>query len=584
MSHFNVYSSHPIISPPESVGKENHYVSISSQDRNLIKNPDSDDFTIDLPQDYVNVESVKLASSYFPIVDNQFSIQQNNVDLCFRFTSAFNPLTAEEITLLDALSYVFISECILRGDYFRLRIRDGRYNKNELANEIQNKMNQEVTNRLARRIYSTQRFRQWGDFNFLMSYYIGSNEQSDTNPVDLGFNTRGGGQIDVYYNSQYPSIIEAIKAFNEKHSYNLPIPDLTNGRVRTSLPITPEDLIAIARKSTPLNPPILLAWDNTLFEGLLREIDFSRGEDSTTYKMFRTAEFEDIASISTTNASIYRSEKYDASVKKAFFDSGGYGKFKIVVDEVTTKFNIGNLVDNFEIITDKENYYTVEILNLIREIGRGNLSTYKSNLDTSQFMPKLTGYCDDVIFYTDDLKWGLPIYLGLEGFEETEEFKYDTGEFRETKGVYLPTYDYYDKSSPKYQPFKRLSAGFKEASIFLLVPTYQLDVKGEPYFFMDLDKLNCIDEVAPYKETEFSLMNNMSTGNPNSAFAKLPLSILDDVAYSGSQATTKTYNPPLDRLRKLSIRLRFHNGRPVNFGVQPFSFVLQITCAKKSFK
>ena len=201
MSKFNVYSSHPIIPPPEGKDKENHYVSISSQDRNLIKNPDSDDFTIDLPQDYLNVESVKLASSYFPIVDNQFSLQQNNVDLCFRFKSAFNPIGTEDCTLIDALSFAFVSECILRNDYFRIRIRDGRYNKNELSIEIQNKMNAEVSKRMARRIYSTQRFREWGDFKFLLSYYVGANENSDSSPVDLGFSTKGSrAQIDVYYN------------------------------------------------------------------------------------------------------------------------------------------------------------------------------------------------------------------------------------------------------------------------------------------------------------------------------------------------------------------------------------------------
>jgi hypothetical protein len=349
------------------------------------------------------------------------------------------------------------------------------------------------------------------------------------------------------------------------------------------LPISLEELVAITRECTPLNPPILLAWVPDLFDVLAEGIDFSK-TDSPSYKMFFAGFDKEDGVVQITSDRFYSSVEYAASVKQKFFDTGGYEKFKIVIDEVSTRFNIGNLVDNFEIITDKENYYAVEILNLIREIGRGALSTYQSNLDTSQFMPKSSGYCDDVIFYTDDLKWGLPIYLGLEGFEVTEEFSYDTGEFRETNGIYVPTYYYYDKSSPKYQPFKRLSGGFEEASIFLLVPTYQLDVKGEPYFFMDLDKLNCIDEVAPYKETEFSIINNISTGNPNSAFAKLPLSILDDVAYSGSQATTKTYTPPLDRLRKLSIRLRFHNGRPVNFGVQPFSFVLQITCAKKSLK
>ena len=81
-------------------------------DRNHIKNPDSDDFSIELPQEYYNVESVKLASAYFPIVDNQFSITQNNVDLCFRFTKAFNPLDMSGVTIQNALSFLFISENI----------------------------------------------------------------------------------------------------------------------------------------------------------------------------------------------------------------------------------------------------------------------------------------------------------------------------------------------------------------------------------------------------------------------------------------------------------------------------------------
>ena len=75
--------NHPLIAHPDKNGSNVQYVSISSQDRNLRKNPDSNDFVINLPQEYRNVESVKLASSYFPIVDDQFSEEQNNVDLCF---------------------------------------------------------------------------------------------------------------------------------------------------------------------------------------------------------------------------------------------------------------------------------------------------------------------------------------------------------------------------------------------------------------------------------------------------------------------------------------------------------------------
>ena len=92
MNNLNVHMNHPLIAHPDKNGSNVQYVSISSQDRNLRKNPDSNDFVINLPQEYRNVESVKLASSYFPIVDDQFSVEQNNVDLCFRFKKAFNPL------------------------------------------------------------------------------------------------------------------------------------------------------------------------------------------------------------------------------------------------------------------------------------------------------------------------------------------------------------------------------------------------------------------------------------------------------------------------------------------------------------
>ena len=113
MNNLNLHMNHPLIAQPDKSGKDVQYVSISSQDRNLKKNPDSNDFVINLPQEYKNVESVKLASSYFPIVDDQFSIEQNNVDLCFRFKKTFNPLDVSGCTFDDARIFAFISENIL---------------------------------------------------------------------------------------------------------------------------------------------------------------------------------------------------------------------------------------------------------------------------------------------------------------------------------------------------------------------------------------------------------------------------------------------------------------------------------------
>lgn len=566
MSQFNLNRSHPIIPQLTTKETESHYVSISSQDRNLIKNPDSDDFSIELPQEYYNVESVKLASAYFPIVDNQFSTTQNNVDLCFRFTRALNPLDISGVTIQNALSFLFVSETILRGSYFRIRIRDGRYSKYELANEIYNRMNQIVTEKLARRINGTARIREWGDFVFILSYFVNAQVGTDLSPFTTSDNNN------IYYNNQFKSLADAIVAFNAKYGTSFDIPNFENRAGAVTLDITMSELNTYSQNCSPTEPPILMSWPGALPRQLDEYIDLNN-ETNTEFLADQIWDGE-------RNLD----PNWESILKEKFLDSGGYQHFKMIVDEVSTRFNLANTVDDFEIITDKENYYSLEVLNIINNI-RDDFNTYQANLDTTTFMPRQANDCANVEYYIDDLKWGLPVYLGLDGTEVTEEYKYDTGEFLETKGFYLPTYYYYNKTDSRYQPFKRPeSGGFAHSSIFLLVPKFQLDVKGEPYFFMDLDRLNCIDEVAPYKENEFSEMNNMSTGNPNSAFAKLPLSIQDEVAYSGSQITSKSYDPPLNRLSRLAIRLRFHNGRPVKFGIQPFSFVLEIKCSKQSLK
>ena len=561
MNNLNLHTNHPLISHPDSTGKDVQYVSISSQDRNLKKNPDSNNFVINLPQEYKNVESVKLASSYFPIVDDQFSVEQNNVDLCFRFKTAFNPLDVSGCTFDDARIFAFVSENILNNCYFRIKISDGRYSASQLANEIQNKMNTEITDRIARRLYGTSRIQWWGDYKFEIGYFPGAAIQTDMSPyVTADYDN-------VYYNSAiYSTIEDAIDAFNAKHGTS--IPKLNVGDTMSEfLDLTGEQINSYALTSTALDPAILMSWKQDINMVLNDYLD----GDAIMGSLYIQG---------STDGYLQSSE-----ARKHFRTTDGYDHFKVIIDSVTTKFNFANLADEFEIITDKDNYYSIEVVNIINSIpSPEDSNTYQANLDTSLFLPRKTNDCAEVDYYADDLKWGLPVYLGLTGQEVATEYKWDTGEFRSVPGYNLPTYSYYSRNSSNYQPFKRKADGYAQASIFVTVPKFQLDVKGEPYFFMDLDTLNCLDEIIPYKDNTFSNVNNISTGNPNSAFAKLPLSILDDVAYGGSQPMSKNYTPPLNRLSKISIRLRFHNGRPVKFGVQPFSFVLQITTSKLSIK
>ena len=557
MNNLNVHMNHPLIAHPDKTGNNVQYVSISSQDRNLKKNPNSNDFVITLPQEYRNVESVKLASSYFPIVDDQFSEEQNNVDLCFRFKKAFNPLDVSGCTFDDARIFAYVSESILNNSYFRIKISNGRYSASELATEIQNRMNEEITDRMARRIYGTSRIKWWGDYKFEIGYFPGATVQSDLSPyITSDYNN-------VYFNSAiFASIEDAIDAFNAAHGTS--IVHIQEGtQMAVVLPFTGDELNTFANTSTALDPPMLLTWKQDINNVLDKYLEGDAFQNGLFIQGSQEGYLE------------------SSLARKHFRTTAGYDHFKLIIDSVSTKFHIGNLADEFEIITDKDNYYSLEVANIVNSLpSPEDSNTYQANQDTSLFMPRKKGECAAIDYYADDLKWGLPVYLGLTGQEVPVEYKWDTGEFRSVPGYNLPTYYYYNKSSSNYQPFKRKAGGYSEASIFIVVPIFQLDVKGEPYFFMDLDTLNCLDEIAPYKDNVFSNVNNISTGNPNSAFAKLPLSILDDVAYGGSQPMEKTYTPALSRLSKVTIRLRFHNGRPVKFGVQPFSFVLQIKTSK----
>ena len=67
MSRLELNNNHPLIPNSNQYLFERKFVSINSEDRDLIKYPNSSEFEIELPQDYVNVQSVKLYSWSFPV-------------------------------------------------------------------------------------------------------------------------------------------------------------------------------------------------------------------------------------------------------------------------------------------------------------------------------------------------------------------------------------------------------------------------------------------------------------------------------------------------------------------------------------
>ena len=91
MSSFNTSSTHPLIPNANQYYVDKKFVSIHSEDRDILKYPISSEFEIELPQDYLNVQSVKLSTWSFPANYNVFSPVNFNVGMTFRFIKLYNP-------------------------------------------------------------------------------------------------------------------------------------------------------------------------------------------------------------------------------------------------------------------------------------------------------------------------------------------------------------------------------------------------------------------------------------------------------------------------------------------------------------
>jgi hypothetical protein len=104
----------------------------------------------------------------------------------------------------------------------------------------------------------------------------------------------------------------------------------------------------------------------------------------------------------------------------------------------------------------------------------------------------------------------------------------------------------------------------------------KINLMGPAYFYMEIEGLNCIDETSPYNISEFTLKTNQTNGIVNSSFAKIAIPTTPISQWFDRDALPyKYYYPPAERIRKLKIRFRYHNGQTVQFGVFNYSFVLE---------
>jgi hypothetical protein len=145
-NNFNTNTSHPLTQNSQEYIYYKKYVSIHSEDRDMLKYPDASAFEIELPEDLLNVASLRLFDWSFPCNYNTFSSFFSNKTMTFQINNPYDP----NINNVGNLLIEKIFECLYYNinTEYSIEIEDGFYNPIQMATELTNKLNESVTNRI----------------------------------------------------------------------------------------------------------------------------------------------------------------------------------------------------------------------------------------------------------------------------------------------------------------------------------------------------------------------------------------------------------------------------------------------------
>lgn len=111
-------------------------------------------------------------------------------------------------------------------------------------------------------------------------------------------------------------------------------------------------------------------------------------------------------------------------------------------------------------------------------------------------------------------------------------------------------------------------------SFYLIEPPNSYNLIGDTQFYMELSGYNSIDEIFPYTERSSNMYNSKQNASIDIAFAKIANIQLQTVTPNYNLTNSFFSHPPLERLQKIKIKLRYHNGLLVDLRNQNFNFSL----------
>lgn len=226
-------------------------------------------------------------------------------------------------------------------------------------------------------------------------------------------------------------------------------------------------------------------------------------------------------------------------VNEAGLSGAVYDNFLVYYDQVGQKMYFGNNFDNFQFNFNEKINYNIRC--------DSNVIDNRSN----------------EIWY-QHANWGLPYYLG---------FNKDVYNPTEISSNYSFEYASYDWLIPKTSI---LPPSETPHAYYIAAPN-TVCMFGDSVIYMEIDKYNSIDELYPYPMRTTNTYGNNYTGKVNSAFAKIPITSQNSQIFDSRNAflqNVSQYFPPIDRIRKLKFKFRYHDGRLVDFKDCNFNFTI----------
>ena len=140
------------------------YVSIHSEDRDMLKHPNSSHFAIDIPNTISNVKTVRLTDWTFPSNYNTFSKTLKNTTIKFKINIPFNPVNSSIYNHL--FEDMYIALYYNKKYEYMVEISEGFYSPQQMSNELTNRFNRVINDKIIEFIEQKQDDPEFNGFHF----------------------------------------------------------------------------------------------------------------------------------------------------------------------------------------------------------------------------------------------------------------------------------------------------------------------------------------------------------------------------------------------------------------------------------